>query len=438
VHVATLWKAKKKVGVHIPPDEGVSTGGDDWPDAYRERIQHLEDAEACVVTFWHHHWQQPVFVLYYSLLFGNPLSVTSFNRFPKFIEAVVRRLVWILFSMYFDDATIQDWNRQLDRGQNAVQTVLTSLGSPFSLDKRQPMGKSADFLGLEHDTESVTTEGHMTFWVRERIENNMEKMMTQAKASNFFPPGTASKMYGTANFWETGTFGKMGRAGLNAIKDRQYSSDNQMTAEIHRSFDILRVINELRPKRIVQIIDSPVERFCAASDAAYEGTRGSGGYLMVIQPCREAEERWGRMVQIPTQVYDIWGQQETYIAQLEMMMVLAAIIEDGAQLKYRRGIWFVDNVAALMALVRGRSNQPALDQMALLIHTALFTLRAWVYFEWVESKANWSDGISREGLKDKWHQENHFQASTSVMPHLVLRLPMKPGLMVFEYLFGAA
>jgi len=211
-----------------------------------------------------------------------------------------------------------------------------------------------------------------------------------------------------------------------------------MTAEIHRSFDILRVINELRPRRIVQIIDSPVERFCAASDAAYEGTKGSGGYMMVIQPCSEAEERRGRMVQIPTQVYDIWGEQETYIAQLEMMMVLAAIIEDGAQLKYRRGIWFVDNVAALMALVRGRSNQPALDQMALLIHTALFTLRAWVYFEWVESKANWSDGISRDGLGDKWHQENHFQASTAVMPHLVLRLPMKPGLMVFEYLFGAA
>ena len=113
---------------------------------------------------------------------------------------------------------------------------------------------------------------------------------------------------------------------------------------------------------------------------------------MVTQPCSEFEERLGRMVQIPTQVYEIWGKQDTYIAQLEMMMVLAAIIEDGAQLKHRRGIWFVDNVAALMALVRGRSNQPALDQMALLIHTALFTLRAWVYFEWVESAANWSDG----------------------------------------------
>ena len=39
-------------------------------------------------------------------LFGLPLAVTGFNRYPKLAEALVRRLLKVLFSMYFDAATM--------------------------------------------------------------------------------------------------------------------------------------------------------------------------------------------------------------------------------------------------------------------------------------------------------------------------------------------
>ena len=103
-----------------------------------------------------------------------------------------------------------------------------------------------------------------------------------------------------------------------------------------------------------------------------------------------------------------------------------------------RGVFFIDNTAALMALVRGRSNQESLDSMALLVHLALFVLQAWVYFEWVETKSNWADGISRLGMDDPWYQENHFAVTETVFPHLLLGLPIQPALLVFEYLFGPA
>ena len=96
-------------------------------------------------------------MLYYSLLFGNPLSVTSFNRFPKLMESVARRFIYILLSMYFDDATIQDWAKQAQRGQDCVQRLFTLLGSPFAFSERQVMGTTADFLGLEHSMEQVVT-----------------------------------------------------------------------------------------------------------------------------------------------------------------------------------------------------------------------------------------------------------------------------------------
>ena len=53
-----------------------------------------------------------------------------------------------------------------------------------------------------------------------------------------------------------------------------------------------------------------------------------------------------------------------------------------------------------MALIRGRSDAPDLERLAHLIHIALFSLRAWVYWEWVPSKSNWSDSFSRLGEAD--------------------------------------
>ena len=89
-----------------------------------------------------------------------------------------------------------------------------------------------------------------------------------------------------------------------------------------------------------------------------------------------------------------------HIAQLELSMVLYALTSPAAAFRGCRGVWYIDTVAALMALIRGRSDAPDLERLAPLIHIALFSLRAWVFWEWVPSKSNWSDSISRLGEAD--------------------------------------
>ena len=54
-------------------------------------------------------WGFPAFQVYGGLLFGLPLAVTSFNRFSRLVESLARRLVYVLCTMYFDDANITDW-----------------------------------------------------------------------------------------------------------------------------------------------------------------------------------------------------------------------------------------------------------------------------------------------------------------------------------------
>ena len=82
--------------------------GEDWPQAYRHSPISFEESLGCVVVFWHDEWQQPAFQVYSSLLFGLPLAVTSFNRYSRFAEALGRRLLCCLVSMYYDDAHITD------------------------------------------------------------------------------------------------------------------------------------------------------------------------------------------------------------------------------------------------------------------------------------------------------------------------------------------
>ena len=87
-----------------------------------------------------------------------------------------------------------------------------------------------------------------------------------------------------------------------------------------------------------------------------------------------------------------------------------------------------------MALVRGRSDSEDLDSMSRTIHSALFALRTWMYFEWVESEANWSDGISRIGFNDPWHRAHGFAAGRCGVTTGILQLPIKPAIRLFEFL----
>ena len=81
--------------------------------------------------------------------------MTSFNRWSKFAEAIARRLLVILFSMYYDDATLQDWASSGSNGKRHVAELMELLGSPWSPAKSQETSPEADFLGLLHNCSSA-------------------------------------------------------------------------------------------------------------------------------------------------------------------------------------------------------------------------------------------------------------------------------------------
>ena len=97
---------------------------------------------------------------------------------------------------------------------------------------------------------------------------------------------------------------------------------------------------------------------------------------MIVWHDNELQKREAFVSLIPHSVCAIWGPGDKKIAQLELLQVLYALFTRPSKFRGRRGLWFIDNTAALMALVRGRSDKEDLEHMSRLIHLTLFALRA--------------------------------------------------------------
>lgn len=365
------------------------------------------------------------------MLFGLPLAVTAFNRLPFLLQALLRRCFALLCSFYYDDATIQDWESTATRSQELVAQVMRLLGYPFAEAKRQGPSVSGDFLGLVHDFSAILTEQRIQVWIRERLQVKIQDFIRTAILSNQLHPGTAAKLYGCVTFLDQAVFGKIARAGLNALKDRQYlDHTSYLATELRRSFSTISSVLSLEPRRIIFLNSSCHHRISGASDAAQDSTIGSGGFLL----SNRSFQRLGAVVKITPSVVQLWKPCDVYIAQLELLMVLQAFVTFPDEFRQCTGVWYIDNIASLMSLLKGRSENEDLDHMSQLIHLLLFHLQCSLWFERMQSKSNWSDGISRTGFQDLFVRQFKFRCHTTTVVELLWQLPLFAVSRIFSFM----
>ena len=258
--------------------------------------------------------------------------------------------------------------------------------------------------------------------------------ISTAKESCKFTPAQAAKLYGLLNFLENGMFGRVGCGGLTPIKDRQYSRETSLTKSIIQSFDIIQAVLSCQPKRRLWLTNAHWSRVVAASDAAQDAPlTGSGGYLILWGlPCDRPREAF--VATIDDSLFSWFTPGNQKIAQLEMLMVAHALINRASSFRKRRGFWFIDNVASLMCLVRGRSDSDDLEKIARFIHVVLFALEAMLFWEYIPTKSNWADPISRLGARDPWHANNGFALFQSELMIQLLDLPFSAIVRCVQFL----
>ena len=85
---------------------------------------------------------------------------------------------------------------------------------------------------------------------------------------------------------------------------------------------------------------------------------------------------------------------------MEAFAAVNAAVRDAPRLRGRNVLWVIDNTSVLFAMLKGSSPSESVDRLALLANLMLARYGVRVYFEYVESEANWSDGVSRHGGED--------------------------------------
>ena len=159
----------------------------------------------------------------YSSLFVGSDKLQSLQ--PLCAEALGRRLLRCLVSMYYDDAHLTDLESNGKSSQWSFGMLNAVLGTPFADEKQQPLSDKGTFLGLDYGFTKVGSHYHVQFWVRERLESKVTGMIRDAKSIRILAPSQASKLHGTLNFRESGVFGRVGCGGLQPLKDHQYTED---------------------------------------------------------------------------------------------------------------------------------------------------------------------------------------------------------------------
>ena len=302
-----------------------------------------------------------------------------------------RRLLKVLVSLYFDDAHLTDRVSNGPSAQWAFAELNSLLGTPFAEEKRQNFAPSGTFLGLDFDFEPIAPQGLVTFWARDRLLDKVKTFIVDARETGKFTPGMASKLYGTLNFLESGMFGRVGCGGLASIKDHQYQSSSALPSSVDRSFDLILAVLQTKPKRLFWLAPLASKRIVAASDAAQDASgEGSGGFLLLWSPEASCRPREAFVATIDPSLFSWFTPGSQKIAQLEMLMVAHALINRASFFRFSRGYWFIDNVASLMCLIRGRSDSSDLEKICHFIHIVLFAVEAVLFWEYIPSKSNWA------------------------------------------------
>ena len=103
----------------------------------------------------------------------------------------------------------------------------------------------------------------------------------------------------------------------------------------------------------------------------------------------------------------MWGfsdytcTKQNPIAPCEAAAVAIALWDLAGYLRSRRVIFFVDNTTALYSLVKGSSGCTTVARSVAISKFIMGAFAVQVWFEFVDSKSNWADGISRDLGEDE-------------------------------------
>ena len=384
-------------------------GTEDLDEAYGQCPAMPSQRGACIVAWYSLSQRAWRYAEANGLTFGLSAAVVGFNRWPALMTAIFRRIMAGLGVNYFDDFCPISTLSDSVSSRNGLRCSAALCGGSFGTSKTIPPGTQRAFIGVYCRLDGVNHDGEATFHPREDCISAIQETAANILRKGSCTSAEASKLRGKAGWASTNLFARLGRVGLAALKQRQYSegSNTGITPQLRDALRFLTTISSI-PPRLVSLrgdIRRPLLIYSDASwpskqDGEKETTIPRIGWI-IFDPHSSSPPLGFSMI-VDDTITTRLIQREQQILAVEAFAAAAAPWVSPEIFSNRDSVWFVDNAAAVSTLIRGAAKPEDIDRIATVVAFQNADLRHRPWFEWIDSESNPSDGLSRLGLEDPW------------------------------------
>ena len=392
-------------------------GLEDAENAYR----HIPCAQPqyTVIALWSPKHGEVRYYEVYGHNFGLKSSVVNFSRIPALMVRAAALILAISVTSYVDDYIVVD----VRAGGASAQAGLVSLHKSLRLltisaAKHKAPSAVNTVLGVRCDLSAAHDRGGPRVTMtptRKRIARTLTRLHA-CKNRGVMLPAEAASLVGKLAFTLTSLYARVGRALLAPLRNRQYErlSFTAWTPAMSKMLAALEVIllgcDKMR--RTIHIGEADRGHVVIYSDVAYAAGVTHRLGLVVVDTA--SGERAFASAEPPQWILQMFPA-EFMICQLETLAALCAQLTFSQAVRGRRVVHYIDNTAALAAIVHGYSRHGDMAEMANMYHLAVAANNADVWHEWVPSAANIAD-VPTKKEHAQWHLLAGMQQVAMVFP----------------------
>ena len=341
---------------------------------------------------------KPVFFVMVGHSFGLVSAVYNYNRRSAFINEVLVSLFGLVAFSFYDDKYGFEPQSTIESAHLVAQSVHWWLGAHYDQKKLQ-LSRSPTILGVTYDLEKLV------LLIKPSRKTELIEEIDQILTTGLLDPGSAGKLKGKLMFGASQLWGKLGRAFLRSISERQYapSSLDGFKLDHALSFSLRhwrRLINA-GPPRPIEIRAAKNADVIIFTDGFTPDPRKNekladrvGG--VIFDRRQMAPSQFTAVV--PKHVQKKWIPRKTQIVPVEMVAPLIALETFKDRLFGADIILWIDSEAVEAALVKGYSSKEDLCELISIFWNQVFDLQARVFIDRVATDANPADWPSRNNL----------------------------------------
>eukprot|EP00438_Fugacium_kawagutii_P013451 Skav225992 [mRNA] locus=scaffold4003:161449:163482:+ [translate_table: standard] len=332
--------------------------------------------------------------------FGLVSAVYNYNRRSALINEFLCSLFGLVAFNFYDDKYGFEFKETIASAHEIAQAVHWWLGARYDQKKLQ-LSSEPVILGVTYNLESMILE------IKSDRKRDLLEEIEAILSSGLLDPGSAGKLKGKLMFGASQLWGKVGRAFLRPISERQYSrSPHNGSFSLDQALRVALVhwkglINEGPPRTIDLKVSkrSDVVIFTDGftSDPRDRVKKPDRVGAVLFDPRLKAPVQFSEV--IPPAAQKRWLIRNTQIVPIEMMAPILAIETFRDRLRNTDLILLIDSESVEAALVKGYSSREDLCDLISVFWDLVIKYQIRVFIDRVSTDANPADWPSRGDLE---------------------------------------